>query len=83
MALGLGPSWRTSVIGIISLLAGILGFISDTIATQGLPQTAIEWVVFAGLIINGIGHLFSKDTNVSNAERPRAEAVAVPPPPAS
>lgn len=63
----LGASWRTSVIGWLSIASGVMGFVADTIVTQGMPQTVPEYIIFGGLVLNGLGHLLAKDAKVSNS----------------
>jgi hypothetical protein len=63
----MGASWRTSLVGYISIASGVVGFIADLLVTQGLPSSLPEYVVFAGLVLGGIGHILAKDANVSNS----------------
>ena len=75
----LGTSWRTSIVGWIAIASGVAGLIADIIATQGMPKTIPEYVLFGGLVLSGIGNLLAKDAKVSNSNNPRPVAVDVPP----
>ncbi len=66
----LGASWRTDLVGYIALGGSAMGLIADIIATQGMPKTIPEYVLFGGLALTGIGHILAKDGKVSNAENP-------------
>jgi uncharacterized YccA/Bax inhibitor family protein len=63
----MGASWRTSLVGYIAIASGVVGFIVDLIATQGMPKTIPEYFLFAGLVLGGIGNLLAKDAVVSNS----------------
>lgn len=60
-------SWRTNIVGWLAIAAGIGGMIADIIATQGMPQTLVEYIIFGGLVLTGIGHLLAKDAQVSHS----------------
>ncbi len=66
----LGASWRTDLVGWIMLAGAVMGIIADIIATQGMPKTIPEYVLFASMVLAGIGHILAKDGKVSNAENP-------------
>ncbi len=66
----LGVSWRTDLVGWISIFAGVFGFIGDAIAQQGLPHTLPEYFIFGALVLNGIGHKLAKDGKVTNSKDP-------------
>ena len=68
-------SWRTSAVGYIAIVSGLLGIIADIIVTQGLPKTLPEYFVFGSMILGGVGHLLSKDAVVSNAPHPVSATV--------
>lgn len=63
----LGASWRTGLVGILAIAGGVVGLIADIIATQGMPKTVPEYVLFGGLVLSGIGNLLAKDANVTNS----------------
>lgn len=63
----MGASWRTSLVGWIAIASGVVGFIVDLIATQGMPKTIPEYFLFGGLVLGGIGNIIAKDAKVSNS----------------
>ena len=76
----LGASWRTSIVGWIAIASGVAGIIVDIIARQGMPTNPVEYVVFGGLVLTGIGNILAKDAKVSNSGT-NAPAHDVPPTP--
>jgi hypothetical protein len=73
----LNASWKTSVMGIASILAGVANLIiaasrDGTVTTEsaGIAVTAV---------LAGIGLLNAKDSNVSNSPHPMAQAQTVVP----
>jgi len=66
----LGVSWRTSLVGWIGIIAGVLGMTADIIATQGMPKTIPEYFLFGSMVLAGIGGILAKDGKVSNAPVP-------------
>ncbi len=74
----LGKSWRTGLVGVVSLLTGVLGFAADVIYKQGLPNTIPEWLVFGGLMLNGLAGLLQKDAKVTNSSNPAAAVDVTP-----
>jgi len=71
-------SWRTSLAGWLLIGGDAIAVIADIINKQGIPDTILEWTVFGGILITGIGKLFSKDSAVSNATRPVAPVTLTP-----
>ena len=73
----LGPSKLTSIMGYAMMGVAVA---NQVVSDHGIPQTAQEWVSFAGLMITGIGLRLAKDGNVSNAANPvPAKPIDVPP----
>ena len=75
-----GGSWKTTVTGYLQIAAAVIGFIADTVAKSGLPDTILEWVVFIGLLISGLTGILSKDFDRTNSSHPQPVARAAPPP---
>jgi hypothetical protein len=73
-----GASWKTSLVGWLLIGGDALLFIGDVIKTQGLPTSLMEWGLFGGLLLTGIGKLFSKDYDVSNSKDPAKASVVQP-----
>ncbi len=66
----LGASWRTDLVGWIMLASAVVGAIADIIATQGMPKTIPEYVLFGSMVLAGIGHILAKDGKVTNSKDP-------------
>jgi len=65
-----GASWKTTAAGI----AMILGAVSSIVVAllDGNPATSPNWEVALAAIAGGVGLIFAKDRNVSNATTPGA-----------
>ncbi len=74
----LGPSWKTSLAGLLVLVTPGLVWLLTTYAHMD-ATTANGVAVWVIGIISGIGLLQAKDKNVTNAPAPLPEAVPVPP----
>ena len=75
----LGPSWKTTMSGIVAILAS-LTHIADALMT-GKP---IDWTVALAGLTSGIGLIFARDNKVSSeavgAVKPAVTITATPPP---
>lgn len=67
----LGPSWKTSLMGYLTLL-GTAGY--QVFVEQGLPSNSQEWFSFVGKLTIALGLLNAKDSNVTNAPKPAPPA---------
>ncbi len=68
-----GASPVTGYIGSLGIITSGLTLIQDAIATEGLPNNKLEWVI----LLLSIGVRMAKDANRSNAPTPVQEAVKV------
>lgn len=76
MAIDLGPSWRTSVGGGLTIMAGVLT--AGAHALQSGQVSTEDLGILATAITAGLGLIAAKDRNVSNAPHPIAVARQVP-----
>lgn len=68
-----GASWFTSLIGYIVMAGGGALLVQDAIAEQGVPTDGKSWLAF----VIGLALRFTKQSNVSNAQKPMAVAQPV------
>lgn len=68
-----GASWFTSLLGYIVMLGSGAVLVQEAIALSGLPTDPMGWLSF----IIGLALRFTKQSNVSNAEKPLAVAQPV------
>jgi hypothetical protein len=71
----LKASWLTTLFGGGTVLVAIIQLIMFNIEEGGMPHDTSTWFSFAGKILAGIGIIFSKSFNVSNAPAPAAATV--------
>lgn len=64
-------SWKTTAAGIVAILTGAL-FAFSQYLSGGFA--AISWEALIAAITAGVGLMFAKDANVSNAPNPVAPA---------
>lgn len=68
----LGPSWRTQIGGILTILAGLCTLIVSSINVGHLDTVALG--VFVTTLTAGLGLMAAKDANVTNSPDPLAVA---------
>ena len=66
----LGTSWRTTVAGILPIVGAAYHLASMAMGTAPIDST--QMMVDLGVLSSGVGLLFAKDHNVSNAPTPVA-----------
>lgn len=70
----LGSSPVTSSIGYVVIIVTV---VQTVITEDGIPHDLVGWLNFGGKIAVGIALRFAKDSNVSNAPVPTADAKPV------
>jgi hypothetical protein len=57
------PSWRTTTLGIITIITAITGVVQSLIDND--PATNPDFTVAVAAVISGIGLIFAKDAKVT------------------
>jgi hypothetical protein len=57
------PSWRTTTLGIITIITAITGVVQSIIDND--PATNPDFTVAVAAVISGIGLIFAKDAKVT------------------
>ena len=78
-----GGSWKTGIAGWLLIVGDIAQMIAQTVEKEGIPTNTSAWITFGIALASGVGLIVAKDFDKSNAQQPRAEAVAVPDKPAA
>jgi hypothetical protein len=66
----------TTIVGYVIL---VLTALNQVFVEQGIPKDGKGWITFAVSIATGLGAVFAKDFNVSNAPNAGGTAHHVPP----
>lgn len=59
----MSKSWRTTILGIITVLTAVAGVVQAMIDTD--PATNPDFTVAVAAVISGIGLIFAKDAKVT------------------